>query len=308
MQTLHFRVPASCDGMRLNVFLRTMGVSSACIKAVKYQGTGFYVQDTRPIHTDYRVACGQIISFSLPPESETDVQPEPVPIDIVYEDEFAVVLNKPAGIAVHPTLNHTGGTLANGWLYHLSCRGESGVFRPVNRIDKNTSGLVLCAQNAFAASELAKTAQKCYLAIVEGALPLASGRIDAPIARRGDSIIGRCVQQDGKPSVTEYTVLASSASHALVACFPVTGRTHQIRVHFSWMGHPLAGDSLYGGHTDIIARHALHCAVLRFNRPADHDARRVQSPLPDDFISACRAAGLPDEEEIQAMLQTTLAL
>lgn len=172
-----------------------------------------------PVHTDYRVATAQIVSFALPPEPPTDVQPEPLPIDVIYEDEFAAVLNKPAGIAVHPTLNHTSGTLANGWLYRLKCRGEDGVFRPVNRIDKNTSGLVLCAQNAFAAPELAKTAQKCYLALVEGPLPVGSGRIDVPIARRGDSIIGRCVREDGKPSVTEYTVLAASASHALVSVF-----------------------------------------------------------------------------------------
>ena len=309
MQMLHFRVPTSCNGMRLNIFLRTMGVSSACIKAVKYQGTGFCVRlgdEVIPVHTDYRVATAQIVSFALPPEPPTAVQPEPLPIDVIYEDEFAAVLNKPAGIAVHPTLNHTSGTLANGWLYRLKCRVEDGVFHPVNRIDKNTSGLELCAQNAFAAPELAKTAQKCYLALVEGPLPVGPGRIDVPIARRGDSIIGRCVREDGKPSVTEYTVLAASASHALVSCFPVTGRTHQIRVHFSWLGHPLAGDSLYGGHTDIIARPALHCAVLRFNRPADHEPRRVQSPLPEDFLAACCAAHLPDKEEIQTMLQSVL--
>ena len=203
MQMLHFRVPTSCNGMRLNIFLRTMGVSSACIKAVKYQGTGFCVRlgdEVIPVHADYRVATAQIVSFALPPEPPTDVQPEPLPIDVIYEDEFAAVLNKPAGIAVHPTLNHTSGTLANGWLYRLKCRGEDGVFRPVNRIDKNTSGLVLCAQNAFAAPELAKTAQKCYLALVEGPLPVGSGRIDVPIARRGDSIIGRCVRETASPA------------------------------------------------------------------------------------------------------------
>lgn len=127
MQMLHFRVPTSCNGMRLNIFLRTMGVSSACIKAVKYQGTGFCVRlgdEVIPVHTDYRVATAQIVSFALPPEPPTAVQPEPLPIDVIYEDEFAAVLNKPAGIAVHPTLNHTSGTLANGWLYRLKCRGE----------------------------------------------------------------------------------------------------------------------------------------------------------------------------------------
>ena len=104
MQMLHFRVPTSCNGMRLNIFLRTMGVSSACIKAVKYQGTGFCVRlgdEVIPVHTDYRVATAQIVSFALPPEPPTDVQPEPLPIDVIYEDEFAAVLNKPAGIAVH---------------------------------------------------------------------------------------------------------------------------------------------------------------------------------------------------------------
>ena len=144
MQMLHFRVPTSCNGMRLNIFLRTMGVSSACIKAVKYQGTGFCVRlgdEVIPVHTDYRVATAQIVSFALPPEPPTAVQPEPLPIDVIYEDEFAAVLNKPAGIAVHPTLNHTSGTLANGWLYRLKCRGEDGVFRPVNRIDKTPAAL-----------------------------------------------------------------------------------------------------------------------------------------------------------------------
>ena len=159
MQMLHFRVPTSCNGMRLNIFLRTMGVSSACIKAVKYQGTGFCVRlgdEVIPVHTDYRVATAQIVSFALPPEPPTAVQPEPLPIDVIYEDEFAAVLNKPAGIAVHPTLNHTSGTLANGWLYRLKCRGEDGVFRPVNRIDKNTSGLLIVAKTDNAHKFLAE--------------------------------------------------------------------------------------------------------------------------------------------------------
>ena len=105
--------------------------------------------------------------------------PQPVPFSIAYEDDFAAVLNKPAGIAVHPTLNYPDGTLANGWLYHLQQRGQSGIFRPVNRIDKNTSGLVLCAKNAFAAPLLAGSAHKCYLAIVQGTMPLGPGRVEA---------------------------------------------------------------------------------------------------------------------------------
>ena len=304
MQMLHFRVPTSCNGMRLNIFLRTMGVSSACIKAVKYQGTGFCVRlgdEVIPVHTDYRVATAQIVSFALPPEPPTDVQPEPLPIDVIYEDEFAAVLNKPAGIAVHPTLNHTSGTLANGWLYRLKCRGEDGVFRPVNRIDKNTSGLVLCAQNSFAAPLLADSAQKCYLAIVQGILPLGPGQVEAPIARRGDSIIGRCVREDGKYSLTRYNVLAVGTGHSLVACTPCTGRTHQIRVHMAYIGHPLAGDTLYGGSDSILSRHALHCAVLRFTHPVSRQAIRIQSELPPDMAVLAHSEGLFNNWDLQEL-------
>lgn len=305
MQLLRFPVPADCSGMRLYVFLRTMGVSATCIKTVKYHGKGFFASG-EPIHTDQKVQQGQQITFELPPEPPTDVQAQQVPFRVAYEDEFAAVLDKTAGIAVHPTLNHPDGTLANGWIYLLAQRGQTGVFRPVNRIDKNTSGLVLCAQNAFAAPLLSATVRKCYLALVEGSLPLGPGRIDAPIARRGDSIIGRCVREDGKPSVTAYTVLAASPTHSLAACFPLTGRTHQIRVHFSWQGHPLAGDTLYGGHEGLMTRHALHCAVLRFRVPISGEERRVQSPLPPDFSAACVAAGLPAGAQIGDLLQTVL--
>ena len=202
------------------------------------------------------------------------------------------MVDKPAGVAVHPTLNYPDGTLANGWLEHLRGQGRQGVFRPVNRIDKNTSGLVLLAQNAFAAPLLAGSAAKCYLAIVQGTLPPGQGAVDAPIARRGDSIIGRCVAPEGKPSRTEYTVLASGPRYSLLACRPVTGRTHQIRVHMAHIGHPLAGDSLYGGPMADMSRHALHCAVVRFCHPVTGAPVRVECPLPADMAALCRAEQL----------------
>lgn len=290
---LCYTVPLEADGQRLGLFLRTCGVTAGLIKSVKHEGNGFFA-DGFPLHTDQPVHAGQRITFALPPEQPTSVTPQPIPISIAYEDEFAVVLDKPAGLAVHPTLNYPDHTLANGWIYYLQSQGKSGVFRPVNRIDKNTSGLVLCAQNAFAAPLLAANAQKCYLAIVQGSLPLGNGRIEAPIGRRGDSIIGRCVTQQGKYSLTEYTVLAAGPQHSLLACVPRTGRTHQIRVHMSYIGHPLAGDTLYGGSDEIMSRHALHCGVLRFVHPLTRNTIRVSSPLPPDMQALAEREHLQD--------------
>ena len=235
MTVLRYIVPPEADCQRLGIFLRTQGVTAALIKSVKYNGDGFFA-DGAPLHTDQPVHPGQQISFALPPEPPTSVTPQPVPFAIAYEDEFAAVLEKPAGIAVHPTLNYPDGTLANGWLYHLQQQGKTGVFRPVNRIDKNTSGLVLCAQNSFAAPLLADSAQKCYLAIVQGILPLGPGQVEAPIARRSDSIIGRCVREDGKYSLTRYNVLSVGTGRCR-ACRPPDSCTHGLHRPSAGRGH-----------------------------------------------------------------------
>lgn len=302
MTTLSFTVPPSAEGSRLGVFLRTQGVSASCIKAVKHQGEGFYA-DGNPLHTDQPVHAGQRITFALAPEPPTTVTPQPVPFRILREDAFAAVVDKPAGIAVHPTLNHPDGTLANEWLYHLQQQGRTGVFRPVNRIDKNTSGLVLLAQNSFAAPALAAHVTKCYLALAEGCIAPQTLQIDAPIARRGDSIIGRCVRPDGKPSLTRLRVLGCAGGHTLLACQPVTGRTHQIRVHTSHLGHPLAGDTLYGGHPSLMQRHALHCVSLCYRDPVTREVVSCFCPPPRDFERALEICGLPRGAQLQAMLE-----
>ena len=181
----------------------------------------------------------------------------------------------------------------------MEARGESPVFRPVNRIDKDTSGLVLAAKNGYATPLLARNVEKLYYAVVEGELPLGKGVIDAPSGRQAESIIGRCVTPDGKPSRTEYTIISAEHGLSLAACVPVTGRTHQIRVHFASIGHPLAGDDLYGGSRERIGRQALHCAEQRFRVPEyemtpegiritappleQSWAVTVKSPLPPDL-------------------------
>lgn len=299
---LYFAVPDTAtthDGVLVRSFLRQCAVSTDLARAVKFRGGGFFA-DGVPVLANRRIFPGQVLSFTLPPERD-GVTPQPeIPVKVVYEDAFAVVLEKPPQLAVHPTLNYPGGTLANGYAAWAAEHGHSPVFRPVNRIDKDTSGLVLAAKNTYVAPLLASGVEKLYYAIAQGALPLGDGVIDAPIGRRGDSIIGRCVTPEGKPSRTEYTILKVQNGLSLAACVPVTGRTHQIRVHFASIGHPLAGDDLYGGRRDRIGRQALHCAKQTFRVPEYTEVPdgicirtpvsagtgrtvTVESPLPQDM-------------------------
>ena len=266
---LYFTVPEdrqTQNGVLLRSFLRRCAVSTELARGVKFRGSGFFA-DGQPVQANRRVYPGQVVSFELPPEGE-GVAPQPeIPVQVVYQDAFAVVLEKPPHLAVHPTLNYPYDTLANGYGAWAAQQGHSPVFRPVNRIDKDTSGLVLAAKNTYAAPLLAQNVEKLYYAVVEGELPLGKGVIDAPIGRQADSIIGRCVTPEGKPSRTEYTIVKVKNGLSLAACVPVTGRTHQIRVHFASIGHPLAGDDLYGGSRQRIGRQALHCARQVFRVP-----------------------------------------
>ena len=301
---LYFTVPEdrqTQNGVLLRSFLRRCAVSTELARGVKFRGSGFFA-DGQPVQANRRVYPGQVVSFELPPEQE-GVAPQPeIPVQVVYQDAFAVVLEKPPHLAVHPTLNYPYDTLANGYGAWEAQQGHSPVFRPVNRIDKDTSGLVLAAKNTYAAPLLAQNVEKLYYAVVEGELPLGKGVIDAPIGRQADSIIGRCVTPEGKPSRTEYTIVKVKNGLSLAACVPVTGRTHQIRVHFASIGHPLAGDDLYGGSRQRIGRQALHCARQVFRVPdytpcpggisvavpvdqCHSSAVTVESPLPPDIAA-----------------------
>lgn len=281
---LSFIVPPRFEGGCLRDFLRASGVSATLIKAVKNETGGFWVEDG-PARTCDTVHAGQMVTFVLPPEKPTTVEPQDIPLTIAYESQHVMVLEKPAGMAVHPTLNYADGTLANAYMGLLRQRGQQGVFRPVNRIDKDTSGLVLCAKNAYAAPLLAKGVSKVYRAVLEGCPPQKEGQIDAPIARALGSIILRQVAPEGKPSHTRYQVEQEKNGLCLVAAVPITGRTHQLRVHFAHIGCPLAGDELYGGSRERIGRQALHCARMEFTEPGTQKNVVVESPLPPDMQS-----------------------
>lgn len=258
-----------------------MQVSASLSAAVKRCG-GFYA-DGRPIRADQRLAAGQVLSFALPPEAPGAVRPQDLPLDVLYEDAHMMVLQKPAGMTVHPTRGYADGTLANAFMGLMVRRGACVPFRPINRLDREASGLVLCAMNAWAAPVLAGTARKEYLALAEGQMAPGPGAFDWPIALEEGSLIRRTCRPDGKPSRTEYRVLRAAARASLAACVTVTGRTHQIRVHFSRAGHPLLGDDLYGGSRALIGRTALHCARICVQMPGEAAPRAFCAPPPDDM-------------------------
>ena len=293
--TLEWTVQPCEENMLLRDFLRRRGVSTSLARAVKTAG-GFFC-DGAPVHTNARLSAGRRVSFALPPEPPTDVLPQNLPLEIVYEDTHAMVLNKPAGQTVHPTRGYADGTLANAFRGRMAARGADTVFRPVNRLDKGTSGLVLCAMNAYAAPLLAASAQKVYYAVAGGAVEADSGAIDTPIALAHGSLIQRCVcgqSGQGRPSRTEYTVIARGGGHTLLRVVPITGRTHQIRVHFASIGHPLAGDDLYGGSIVQIARPALHCGGLSFLPPEGGERRTCEAAFPADIRALLAACGIQD--------------
>lgn len=283
---LTFTVCAQQHGCRLNVFLRSQGVSGSLVRAVKYTPNGICANGQQ-VHTNYLVQAGDTITFNDCVHTQTAVIAQDIPLEIVYEDEQVMVLNKPAGLAVHPTLNYPNGTLANAFCGEMQRRGVQLPFRAVGRLDKNTSGLVVCAMTAYSAPLLAQTMHKTYYAIAEGVIP-ENGTIDAPIGYAPNSVIRHAVVQEGRPAVTHYTVLGTDGTHTLLRITLETGRTHQIRVHLAYIGHPLAGDDFYGGSTQLLARHALHCGEVTLVQPVTHAPLHCGIALAQDMTELAK--------------------
>lgn len=232
---------------------------------------------------------GDIITINFDYEEDnSNIVPTKMNLDIVFEDDWLLVINKPAGIAIHPSVLHYSDSLCNGIRFYFDKIGLKKKIRPVNRLDLNTSGLVVFAkceyiQECLISQMKNNVFKKEYLAVCDGIFERKSGTINLPIARKENSIIERCVSDDGQISITHYEVVKDFGNYSLVKCILETGRTHQIRVHMSAIGHPLLGDSLYGSISDLIDRQALHCYNLRFVHPVYNNDLNFLGDLPSDF-------------------------
>lgn len=238
---------------------------------------------------------GTVLTVDIPDPEPVDIVPQNIPLDVVYEDEDIIVVNKPVGLVVHPAPGHPDGTLVNALLWHCgdSLSGINGEKRPgiVHRIDRDTSGLIIAAKND--AAHLALAAQledhslaRVYECIVQGKLREDEGTIDAPIARHPVERKKMAVMQGGKRAVTHYSVLGRYDGYTYAQCRLETGRTHQIRVHMAHIGHPLLGDTVYGGRAvKLLAGQCLHARKLTFIHPRTGEPMTVECPLPDWFTA-----------------------
>ena len=289
-RSIVYHIPLSYEGRKLIHYLRGEGkLSSRMVITLKNLPDGILLNDA-PTRTIDRLKAGDTLEIRLP-EEENTIAPQPMALDMVYEDEDLLVINKPANLAMHPTHNHQGDTLANGVAAHLLSQGRAATFRAVGRLDKCTSGLVLCALNGVAAAALAGRIEKSYLALPSGCYR-GAGVINRPIIRPDPMKTLRAVGEGGEYAVTTWESLAAGNACSLVRVRPLTGRTHQIRVHFASLGTPLLGDDMYGGSRERIGRAALHCASMGFVHPISGKELFFSCPMPPDMQRAARAAML----------------
>ena len=252
---------------------------------------GHVTVNGQAVKPKYKVQAGDKISLVKPEPQSLELTPENIPLDIVYEDDDVIVVNKPQGMVVHPAPGHPDHTLVNALLYHSPLSTINGTFRPgiVHRIDKDTSGLLMVAKNDLAHQSLAeqlrnKTNKREYLALVYGQIKEDEGTIDAPLGRNPQDRKKQAVVKGGRHAVTHFKVMKRYDNFTLVKCILETGRTHQIRVHMKYIGHPLVGDPLYGPRK-VIGKDGqfLHAALLGFKHPRTGKEMVFEAPLPENF-------------------------
>lgn len=293
---LEWTVPSECQGVRVDTLLkRHLGLSGTVVRRIKWLEDGILADGVR-VNTRYVPQPGQVLSVRLSaPERLSGVVPSPGPLDIVYEDQDLIVLNKAPGLSVHPGPGHYSDTLGNFLVSYYEKSEQEADFHPVHRLDRGTSGLLVAAKHPHAQEKLksqlhSPAFRRVYLAVCEGVPESLSGVIDAPIGPVEGSLTAQQVRPDGKAARTHYEVLKSSRDRALVRLTLETGRTHQIRVHMAHIGHPLTGDFLYGTEAPaLIHRPALHSCQISFLHPITGKHLDFTQPLPEDMAQLLKS-------------------
>ena len=278
----HFTVAAENDGQSVKTYLRrACGLSARSMTVLKYAGMGI-TRDGAEVRAHDIVRGGDALILKLPVE-ENEISPVRGELNVLFEDDRLLIVDKPAAMPVHPTKVHQLDTLANIVAAYQQERSEQYVFRTLNRLDKDTSGIVIIAKDRITYSLIRSSIRKTYYAVCEG-LITEPGTVDAPIALAPDSKIRRQVSADGAAAITHYEPVKRGNGHTLCRVTLETGRTHQIRCHMSFLGHPLAGDDLYGGSRRYIDRQALHCAEALLAHPEPQEILTIKSDLPVAFL------------------------
>ncbi len=287
-----YTIPQLNTSISVKAFLKQKGFSGRSMIVLKSQ-EGSVLVNSSPVFMNHLMHPGDELVIRLSEEKSSEyVEPVKLPLNILYEDEDLMVINKPAGMPIHPSQNNRDNSLGNALAWYFAEQNRPFVFRCINRLDKDTSGLTIVAKHIVSAGILSAMVaakgedgiRREYLAIAQGTVMPPSGTIDAPIARKEDSIIERTVDwEKGESAITHYQVLGNKNGYSLVSLLLETGRTHQIRVHMKYLGFPLVGDSLYNPDISRMTRQALHAYKLDFKHPITEADMHFTAPLPDDM-------------------------
>ena len=294
MEPILLRASEESKNQRLDAFLASSLDGLTRSQATQLIESGEVAVNGRAVSKSYKLAGGEDVAVTLPEPEPVEAVPQDIPLDVVYEDADVIVVNKPSGMVVHPAPGHPDGTLVNALLYHCAgtLSGIGGALRPgiVHRIDRDTSGLIIAAKNdaahQYLSAQLADhTLARTYECIVVGKLREDRGTVDAPIARHPADRKRMAVVAGGREAVTHWEVIARYPGYTHVRCRLETGRTHQIRVHMAYIGHPILGDTVYGAKKEVpgLTGQCLHAVGLRFLHPRTHEVMELSCPLPEEF-------------------------
>lgn len=288
-RTFHYKIDEKAEGLTVEQFLRGLGYTRHILARTKRQEDGILRNGVRT-YTNALLSSGDILEIHLKEEAPSEkIVPQKLPFPVVYEDDDLLIINKPADMPVHPSIGNHGNTLSNAAAFYFQEKGEAFVFRCINRLDRDTTGLLILAKHALSGAILSKELashgiHRTYLAVVRHAPEPLEGKITFPIGRKKGSVIERQIDPvNGENAITHYKTLRRGSAYSLVQLTLETGRTHQIRVHMKAIGCPLPGDFLYNPDFTDIKRQALHSFSLDFIHPITKEPLHFEAPLPEDM-------------------------